>query len=217
MDRTLFYSNMTVSLCIRQESKRNDDSVSVEELDWSAESSWTPLVWLYMSQKLITKHQWLVHMGAFISYTSELCNRGGNTFFKYIHSFVAPVWKCLFSSKGANTFVHIMNAQVIGVWWCIFVYLSPCCLVPVIFVWHWQALDHSAIWTSSFSSIVSDLWFAFLSFFRRRSALRPCPSGRFCLTTREYVWKMCKWTLFLSRFSFAFLTHARHLIDSIMS
>ncbi len=34
---TRFYSNMTVSLCIRQESKRNDDSVSVEELDWSAE------------------------------------------------------------------------------------------------------------------------------------------------------------------------------------
>ncbi len=28
---------MTVSLCIRQESKRNDDWVSVEELDWSAE------------------------------------------------------------------------------------------------------------------------------------------------------------------------------------
>ncbi len=38
LDRTLFYSNMTVSLCIRQESKRNDGSVSVEELDWSAES-----------------------------------------------------------------------------------------------------------------------------------------------------------------------------------
>ncbi len=36
--RTLFYSNMTVPLCIRQGSKRNDDSVSVEELDWSAES-----------------------------------------------------------------------------------------------------------------------------------------------------------------------------------
>ncbi len=29
---------MTVSLCIRQESKRNDDSVSVGELDWSAET-----------------------------------------------------------------------------------------------------------------------------------------------------------------------------------
>ncbi len=39
---SLFYSIMTVSLCIRQESKRNDDSVSVEELDWS-NPSWTPL------------------------------------------------------------------------------------------------------------------------------------------------------------------------------
>ncbi len=29
---------MTVSLCIRQGSKRNDDSVSVEELDWSGET-----------------------------------------------------------------------------------------------------------------------------------------------------------------------------------
>ncbi len=37
LDRTLFYSNMTVHLCIRQGSKRNYDSVSVEELDWSAE------------------------------------------------------------------------------------------------------------------------------------------------------------------------------------
>ncbi len=38
LDRTFFYTNMTVSLCIKQGSKRNDDSVSVEELDWSAES-----------------------------------------------------------------------------------------------------------------------------------------------------------------------------------
>ncbi len=38
LDRTLFYSNMTVPLCMRQGSKINDDSVSVEELDWSAES-----------------------------------------------------------------------------------------------------------------------------------------------------------------------------------
>ncbi len=37
---------MTVSLCIRQGSKRNYDTVSVEELYWSAESIWTPLVWL---------------------------------------------------------------------------------------------------------------------------------------------------------------------------
>ncbi len=41
LERTLFYSNMTVSLCIRQVSKINDDSVSVEELDWSAESQVT--------------------------------------------------------------------------------------------------------------------------------------------------------------------------------
>ncbi len=37
LDKALFYPNMTVSLCIRQISKRNDDSVSVEELDRSAE------------------------------------------------------------------------------------------------------------------------------------------------------------------------------------
>jgi len=29
---------MTVPLCIRQGSKKNDDLVSMEELDWSAES-----------------------------------------------------------------------------------------------------------------------------------------------------------------------------------
>ncbi len=38
LDRTLFYFNMIVPRCIRQGSKRNDDSVSVEELDSSAES-----------------------------------------------------------------------------------------------------------------------------------------------------------------------------------
>ncbi len=32
------YLNMSMSLCIRQGSKINDDSVGVEELDWSAES-----------------------------------------------------------------------------------------------------------------------------------------------------------------------------------
>ncbi len=35
---SLFYSSMTVSLCIKHGSKRNDDSVSVEELDRSAET-----------------------------------------------------------------------------------------------------------------------------------------------------------------------------------
>ncbi len=52
MDRTLFYSNMTVSLCIRQESKRNDDSVSVEELDWSAFEG-VLYFWQYSVYKLL--------------------------------------------------------------------------------------------------------------------------------------------------------------------
>ncbi len=39
---------MTVSLCIRQGSKRNDDSVSVEELDWSSESQVLVLNDLYI-------------------------------------------------------------------------------------------------------------------------------------------------------------------------
>ncbi len=57
---------MTVPLCIRQGSKRNDDSVSVEELDWSAESQvQIPAEHLCVTlnadleQKLIIKHQWL--------------------------------------------------------------------------------------------------------------------------------------------------------------
>ncbi len=37
LDSTHIYSNMTATLCIRQGSKINYDSVSVEELDWSAE------------------------------------------------------------------------------------------------------------------------------------------------------------------------------------
>ncbi len=48
---------MTVSLCIRQGSKRNDDSVSVEELDWSAESQ---LNTSGVTSGVI-KHQWLIH------------------------------------------------------------------------------------------------------------------------------------------------------------
>ncbi len=56
---------MTVSLCIRQESKRNDDSVSVEELDWS-NPSWTPLLWLYMI--------WIIISLWFLSYTQIHCH-----------------------------------------------------------------------------------------------------------------------------------------------
>ncbi len=41
-----------MSLCIRQESKRNDDSVSVEELDWSAFEG-VLYFWQYSVYKLL--------------------------------------------------------------------------------------------------------------------------------------------------------------------
>ncbi len=38
-----------------------------------------------LSQKLITKHQWLVHMGAVILDTSKTVATDGNTIFKYMN------------------------------------------------------------------------------------------------------------------------------------
>ncbi len=61
---------MTVSLCIRQESKRNDDSVSVEELDWSAER-----------QVLITAE----HLWSDFKYRPWAKNSSPNTNDLYIH------------------------------------------------------------------------------------------------------------------------------------
>ncbi len=57
------HSNITMPLCIRQGSKRNYDSVSVEERDWSAERQvlipaehfWSDFITL--SQRFITKHK----------------------------------------------------------------------------------------------------------------------------------------------------------------
>ncbi len=57
---------------------------------------------------------------------------------------------------------------------------------------HWITLQFEPA-ASHLSSQIFDL---LSSFFRRRSVLRPCLSGPFCPTTREYVWKMCKWTSF---------------------
>ncbi len=99
---------MTVSLCIRQESKRNDDSVSVEELDWSAENQvLIPAEHLWCDFKCRpwaknsspnTNDIWVQLFHTLQNY----CNRAGNKNFKYIHYvsiFVATVWKCFFSSK----------------------------------------------------------------------------------------------------------------------
>ncbi len=98
---------MTVSLCIRQGLKRKDDSVRVEELDWSAEKKakhQTPMTCTY-------GYSHFIHV--------KTVATGGNTIFKYINYvsiFVATVWKCLFLfwRRGCpNTFVHIMNVHVI--------------------------------------------------------------------------------------------------------
>ncbi len=66
---------MTVSLCIRQGLKINDDSVSVEELDWSAESQLnTSGVTLNADLEPRTHHQtpMTCTYGTVISYTSKL-------------------------------------------------------------------------------------------------------------------------------------------------
>ncbi len=101
---------MTVSLCIRQGSKRNDDSVSVEELDWSAESQIlipAEHLWCDFKCRPWAKNSSPNTNDLYIWVQSfhtlqNCCNRGGNTIFKYMNYvsiFVATVWKCLFSSK----------------------------------------------------------------------------------------------------------------------
>ncbi len=108
---------MTVSLCIWQESKRNDDSVSVEELDWSAESSWTPLCDFKWATNSSPNTNDLFIWDTVIFHTLQnRCNRSGNTMFKYMNYvsiFVGTVCKCFFTSKegGVSTFVHIMNVK----------------------------------------------------------------------------------------------------------
>ncbi len=103
---------MTVSPCIRQGSKRNDDSVSVEELDWSAESPLnTSGVSLNADLEPKTSpntNDLYIWIQSFQNY----CNRDGNTIFKYINYvsiFVATVLKWLYP-----------YVQVIGVWWWVF-------------------------------------------------------------------------------------------------
>ncbi len=109
---------MTVSLCIRQGSKRNDDSVSVEELDWSAERQLnTSGVTLNADLEPKTHHQ-----------IPMTCTYGCSHFihFKTVATEVEIKFLCtlisllpqfgsaFFSSKEKG--VHIMNVQVIGVW-----------------------------------------------------------------------------------------------------
>ncbi len=94
------------------------DSISVEELDWSAESQvLIPAEHFWCDFKC---RPWAKNaspntndMGTVISYTSKLLQpRWKYNFYELcFHSLEAP-----FSSKE----VHIMNVQVIGGWWLVF-------------------------------------------------------------------------------------------------
>ncbi len=100
---------MTVCLCIRQGSKRNDDSVSVEELDWSAESQ-IPAEHLWCDFKCRpwaknespnTNDIW-VHTGTVISYTSKLLQQRWNFFLSIwitFPSLLPQFGSAFFSSK----------------------------------------------------------------------------------------------------------------------
>ncbi len=125
---TLFYSNMTVSLCIRQGSKRNDDSVSVEELDWSAESQVlipAELFWCDFKCRPWAKNSSPNTNDLYVHYIDKstgtppsledkktLPNCGNkeiNVLKNCISTSVATVLKCM---KSLYPYV-----QVIGVWW----------------------------------------------------------------------------------------------------
>ncbi len=78
---------MTVSLCIRQGSKRNDDWVSVEELDWSAESQvlipaedlWCDFKWRSWAKNSSPNTNDLYIWVQSFHTLQNCCNRGGNT------------------------------------------------------------------------------------------------------------------------------------------
>ncbi len=88
---------------IRQGLKRNDDSVSVEELDWSAERQvLIPAEHLWCDFKC---RPWAknsspntndLYMSTVISYTSKLLQQRWKYICKYISFFVDTVWKCPF-------------------------------------------------------------------------------------------------------------------------
>ncbi len=95
---------LKVKGCIKQQSKRNDDSVSVEELDWSAESQVlipAEHFWCDFKCRPWAKNSYGYYIWVQSFHTLQICsNRGGNTIFKnmnYVSIFVATVWKCPFS------------------------------------------------------------------------------------------------------------------------
>ncbi len=140
---------MTVSPCIRQGSKRNDDSVSVEELDWSVERqvlipaehlwcdfkcrSWaknsspnTNDLYIHYMDKSTRTSPSLEEKKAL----SNCGNKDGNIICvlkNCISTSVATVLKCM---KWLYPYV-----QVIGVWWWVFGSRSTFKVTPEVFSW----------------------------------------------------------------------------------
>ncbi len=147
LDRTLFYSNMTVSLCTRQGSKRNDDSVSVEELAWStgsqvlitAEYLWCDFKCRPWAKNVSpnTNDLYIHYMDKSTGNPTSLKekkalpnwgNKDGNIMHvlkKCISTSVATVLKCM----------KWMYPYVIGVWWWMFVSRSSFKVTPEVFSW----------------------------------------------------------------------------------
>ncbi len=145
---------MTVSLCIRQGSKRNDDSVSVEELDWSAETQLnTSGVTLNADFEPKTNDLYIHYMdkstGTPLEEKKALPNWGNkeiHSFNKRISTSVATVLKCM---KWLYPYV-----QVIGVWWWIFGSRSAFKVTPEVF--SWVSADQSSSSTLTESSFLFD-------------------------------------------------------------
>ncbi len=148
LNRTLFYSNTTVSLCIRQESQINDDSVSVEELDWSAESQDlipAEYLWCDFKYRPWAKNSSPNTNDLYIHYMDKSTgtpsleekqvlpncgNKDGiiiNVLKNCISTSVATVLKCM---KWLYPYV-----QVIGVWWWAFGSRSAFKVTPEVFSW----------------------------------------------------------------------------------
>ncbi len=129
-----------MSLCIRQGSKRNDDSVSVEELDWSAERQvLIPAEHLWCDSKCRPwaknlspnpNDLWVHYMDKSTGTPPSLEEKKalpncGNKEMNVLEN-------CI--STSVATVLKWMNVQVIGVWW-VFGSRSVFKVTPEVFSW----------------------------------------------------------------------------------
>ncbi len=160
---------MTVSLCIRQGSKRNDDSVSVEELDWSNPSLPDEHLWCNFKW---AKHSSPNTNDLYIHYMDESTgtpsleenkalpncgNKDGNIFHvlkNSISTSVASVLKCM----------KWLYLYVISVWWWVFGTFK---VTPEVFIWETGIRPVKFFHTDW---IIISLWF--LSYTQRHCHVR---------------------------------------------